>query len=97
MSALHPVIAQALAPFVKPVNPFRRPTGTRLVSLALQDWYMPGHQDLSNVLFDLAAAVKGNDVLTGKCRRSVVDALLELADEVDQDLVNQQAGDGSKS
>lgn len=62
---------------------------TSAISRALQDWNMPGHHDLSTVLFDLTAVVRTMSSLTEKCRASVNDALLELSDNVDQDLVNR--------
>jgi hypothetical protein len=65
---------------------------TRTAQNALHD--VPpcaGHHDLSGLIANLAGAVRGNLALSIKCRDSVIEQLDELADEVDQDLRNQQA------
>lgn len=84
---LHPVIAQALNPFI----PQQQITTSEL-NTAIRRWSRsnPLHQEVSSVFFDLAAAMKENGALTDKCRLSVVDQLGEIANEVDQDFVNQR-------
>lgn len=49
-----------------------------------------GHHDLSLVVADLAGVVRKSVGLSDKCRRSVIEQLDELAEEIDQDLRNQQ-------
>ena len=58
---------------------------------AIRSMRMPGHHDYSTVIAVLAASVKANGAMTDKCRTSIVDQLDEMADEIDQDLVNQRA------
>lgn len=48
------------------------------------------HHDLSGMFANLAGAVRRNLGMSDKCQRSVIEQLDELADEIDQDLVNQQ-------
>lgn len=50
-----------------------------------------GHHDLSSIVADLAGVVRKACGLSDKCRRSVIEQLDELADEIDQDLCNQRA------
>lgn len=57
---------------------------------AIRDWHLPGHHELSTVIAVLAAKVKDNGALGDAVKTSVVEMLDELADEIDQDLVNQQ-------
>lgn len=57
---------------------------------AIRDWHLPGHHELSTVLAVLAEKVKDNGSLSDAVKTSVVEMLDELADEIDQDLVNQQ-------
>jgi len=51
----------------------------------------PNHDELAGVFFLMAEVVKQIGYLSDKCCASVVDQLQELANEVDQDEVNQRA------
>lgn len=56
----------------------------------IREWRLPDHHELSQVIVMLAAKIKDNGALSEKCKASIVDQLDEIADEIDQDLVNQQ-------
>ncbi len=76
--------------------PAQKPQGTphstvSAVCNAMHDLRYPGHHDLSAVFSVLAGVVRDNKALSDKCIRSVVEQMDELMDEIDQDLVNQQA------
>jgi hypothetical protein len=60
---------------------------------AIREMYMPGHHDFSQVLAVFASKLKDSGFLSEKVKRSVIEQLDELADEIDQDLVNQKEGD----
>ena len=60
---------------------------------AIRDMYMPGHHDFSQVLAVFASKLKDSGFLSEKAKRSVIEQLDKLADEIDQDLVNQKEGD----
>jgi len=60
---------------------------------AIRDMYMPGHHDFSQVLAVFASKLKDSGFLSEKAKRSVIEQLDELVDEIDQDLVNQKEGD----
>lgn len=83
-------MTQALAPFMQHLTP---PMGTLEFCAAMRRWSRsnPSHSELAGVLFLLASAAKTNGALSDKCKHSVVDQLQELANEVEQDAVNQQA------
>ncbi len=59
------------------------------VANAIRNWHQPTHHELSMVIAGLAAKIKDMGGLTDSLTRSLVDQLDEMADEVDQDLVNQ--------
>lgn len=59
---------------------------------SIRDWRLPDHHELSTVIAVLAAKVKDNGSLSDAVKTSVVEMLDELADEIDQDLVNQTGG-----
>lgn len=58
---------------------------------AIRDWHLPGHHELSTVIAVLASKVKDSGALSDSVKTSAVEMLDELADEIDQDLVNQGA------
>lgn len=58
---------------------------------AMHDLRYPGHDDLSTVFAVLAGVIRDNKALSLKCIKSVVEQMDELMDEIDQDLVSQQA------
>ena len=86
-TTLHPVIAQAINPFIP-----QQQITTNELNTAIRRWSRskPLHNDISSVFAVLAAAVKQNGAMTDKCKSSVIDQLDELANEVDQDFVNQR-------
>lgn len=57
---------------------------------SIRDWHLPDHHELSMVIAVLASKIKDNGALSDAVKTSVVEMLDELADEIDQDLVNQQ-------
>lgn len=66
-------------------------TATRTACNALHD--LPpyiGHHDLSAIVADIAGAVRKSLALSDSCKRSAIEQLDELADEIDQDLRSQQ-------
>lgn len=66
-------------------------TTCNTVCNAIRDWHLPGHHDLSTVIAMLASKIRANAALSDATKTSVVEMLDELADEIDQDLVNQGA------
>ncbi len=62
-----------------------------MVCNALHDLHQPSHNELAAIVSVLAGAIRKNGSLTQKCIDSLTDQLHEMADEIDQDLVNQQA------
>ena len=57
---------------------------------AIRYWCHPSHNELSGMLATLAAKIKENGSLSEKCKASIIDQLDEMADEIDQDLINQK-------
>lgn len=55
----------------------------------IRDMHMPRHSDFSQVLHVFASKLKESGFFSEKAKESVLDQLAELADEIDQDLVNQ--------
>ena len=86
-TTLHPVIAQALNPFIP-----QQQITTGELNTAIRRWSHsnPLHNEISSVFSVMAAAIHKNGAMTDKCRLSLIDQLDELANEVDQDFVNQR-------
>ena len=86
-ATLHPVIAQALNPFIP-----QQQITTNELHTAIRRWSLsnPLHNDVSSVFAVMAIAINHNGAMTDKCRLSVIDQLDELINEVDQDFVNQR-------
>lgn len=86
MDTLHPIMAQALAPFAPP------PISTGQLFSSIRSWNQgrPSHSEIAAVLHLMASAVKASGPLSDACSRSVVDQLQELVNEVEQDDANQQ-------
>ena len=84
---LHPVIAQAINPFVR-----QQQITTDELCTAIRRWSRnnPLHNEVSSVFAVMAAAIKQNGAMTDKCRLSLIDQLDEMANEADQDFVNQR-------
>jgi hypothetical protein len=66
-------------------------TSCNTVCNSIREWRMPCHEGLATVIAVLASKVKDNGSLSEKAKRSVVEQLDELADEIDQDKTNQEA------
>lgn len=66
-------------------------TTVNAVCNAIRDMHMPRHNDFSQVLAVFASKLKDSGFLSEKAKRSIVEQLDELADEIDQDKVNQEA------
>lgn len=95
MSALPNQTAAVLAREFRRGNPMRfgvPHTSANTVANAIRDWRMPDHHEISMVICVLASKIKDNGHMTEAAKASVVAQLDELADEVDQDHANQQAG-----
>ena len=75
-ATLHPVIAQALNPFM----PQQQITTGELCT-AIRRWSRsnPLHNEVSNVFAVMAAAIKQNGAMTDNCKYSVIDQLDESA------------------
>jgi hypothetical protein len=94
MNALNQSEAVAIARDWRQGNPMKFGTPHTTVSAvcnAIRDMHMPRHHDFSQVLAVFASKLKDSGFLSEKVKESVLDQLAELADEIDQDLVNQQA------
>ena len=95
MNALNQSEAAAIARDWRKGNPmkFGTPhTTVNAVCNAIRDMHTPRHHDFSQVLDVFASKLKDSGFLSEKAKRSIVEQLDELADEIDQDLVNQTAG-----
>lgn len=66
-------------------------TTVNAVCNAIREMHMPQHYDFSQVLAVFASKLKDSGFFSEKAKESILDQLAELADEIDQDLVNQQA------
>lgn len=69
-------------------------TTVNAVCNAIRDMHMPRHNDFSQVIAVFASKLKDSGFLSEKAKRSIVEQLDELADEIDQDKVNQEASKG---
>ena len=89
MSALHPVIAQALSPFMPPkVRPPR--TTSSDVCRSMRECSPMSHEDSVRILTNLSAEILKPCALTDKCTASVIDRLDSVVDVIEQDKVNQE-------
>ena len=58
---------------------------------AIRAWKNPDHMELSTVLAVLSGKVHSMGCLTDRVSREIIESLDDLADLVDQDMVNQGA------
>jgi len=58
---------------------------------AMHDVALPDHDELIQLAFVYRAVVGRTGSLSQSCQKSVMDQLNEMAAEIDQDFVNQQA------
>jgi len=94
MNALNQTEAAAIARDWRKGNPMKfgvPHTTVNAVCNAIRDMHMPRHHDFSQVLAVFASKLKDSGYLSEKAKESILDQLAELADEIDQDLVNQGA------
>lgn len=97
MNALNQSEAAAIARDWRKGNPMQLGTPHTTVCgacNAIRNMYMPRHNDFSQVLVVFASKLKDSGFLSEKAKRSIVEQLDELADEIDQDKVNQEASEG---
>lgn len=87
--ALHPPIAQALAPYAT----VQRPVSTTDLCKYFRSWAdtLPTHRDLADVLTAMTWPIAMHGSLTDKCAKSLNDQLMVMAGEVEQDEANQRA------
>ena len=64
-------------------------TTVNAVCNAIRDMHMPRHHDFSQVLAVFASKLKDSGFLSERAKESILDQLAEMADEIDQDMVNQ--------